>query len=808
MKRIKNQMWKIEPPSVYQEKEYWKVVRSFFYVNESYEKANGTTHDVPNMMWLVTNGETYLSAPNSLAEKFSKALRDDFDLGESDNPLKEESTTLGEGKWFSLQGNDQSLNPNGDAKWLREILTFDESITITVRVRECIDQKKVREQIQFPNGISKKEKVIAKIKPAATTVFNHVLDAMWEQKDIDKMKSVFSKFKGKKKEAEAEPSPHPLTTRQKLHFKSRYVEAQILFHVTDRVEEFKTFLQEKIQFLQGENSLKVVECEPNLELLQKGHIEYDLPTLVLYQKELARFILLPASADELMEEQEALEEVEEKKAELPDSVYIEEAGAIPFARHLETNGVIHLPKAVSKSDLDDRVKPTLLVGEQGSGKTTAIVNNILETFFAGAKDKEEWKKYARSCVSFDVADGAIIAEVLQHIPPWLMDRVKILNHSDTKNPIPVSLNDLTKMGANPAGIAELETKMLLDCLNDDSKTIAMERYFKHALQASYAIANGNILDAMHILISPSYREEVIQKLEHKDGYLYVELLEIHRELEDDKVTLKTIENRIAQYRTDSSLMEVIAQEPSDEINFWRWMNGDEGGAYLVLIYLPKGGDTISEACRNFLFTHYYVKIWKLMLARESMDVNRRPETLVIVDEIHQVLGQRAVQSIFGDIFKEPRKYRIRYMFTFHGWSSIEEAGKKKESIIKSMKEAGCNLFLLKGGDEFFKSLSGMLSPYTADDFNELMGMKYCGIFRFAVNKQNHVIQAKLLEPAEMRMAKYRNVTLEDLRNNPNALGRPVELVKKRIFDKLKGMYENRPKKKKGKKQQEAEVLEF
>lgn len=804
MKRMKNRVWKVHAQST-RDNEFKQIVGAMFRLNQ--HGADGVQFDVANVGWYMTSQQTYLLGPASLVPMLRESLFKDLNgltLEESEFVLPDGGSS------FILKGDTRSLNFNGDSSWLREILAFDETVIVTVNLRECLDHSETRDRIQYPEGRSKKEVAVSILKPVASTVWNGFLDAMWEKEDIEKFKNSFSRVKGSKKK----PNPYPLTTG-KLSEKNRYCEAQVVFSIGNRVEEFKSFLNEKIEELRGENELQVVPCEVDCTLLEKGHLNYDLPLLTLFQRELARFIELPKLDQETESKGgENITEVtnqETVESQLPESVYVSEPGAIPFARHLETNDVIHLPKAVSTSDLDDRVKPTLLVGEQGSGKTTAIVNNILETFYAGATNREEWKKYARSVICFDVADASIIADTLQHIPPWLMDRVKILNHSDTKNPIPVSLNDLAKLGANPAGIADMETKMLLDCLKDDSKTIAMERYFKHALQASYANGQGNILDAMHILISPGYREEVIKQLEHKNGYLYVELLEIHRELEDDKVTMRTIENRIASYRTDSSLMEVIGQQPSEDINFWRWMNGDEDGAYLVLIYLPKGGDSISEACRNFLFTHYYVKIWKLMLARESMDVSKRPETLVIVDEIHQVLGQRAVQAIFGDIFKEPRKYRVRYMFTFHGWSSIEEAGKKKESIIKSMKEAGCNLFLLKGGDEFFKSLSGMLSPYTVDDFNELMGMKYCGIFRFAVGKQNHVIQAKLLEPAEMRLTKYRTMSVEDLRNTPNQLGRPVDQVKKRIFDELKIMYENRPKKQpsRGKgKPKETAVIEY
>src|SRR5690606_29776991 len=134
--------------------------------------------------------------------------------------------------------------------------------------------------------------------------------------------------------------------------------------------------------------------------------------------------------------------------------------------------------------------------------------------------------------------------------------------------------------------------------------------------------------------------------------------------------------------------------------------------------------------------------------------------------------------------KEPRKYRVRYNFTFHDWSSIEKAGKSKEAIVTTMKGAGCNLFLMKGGEDFFKSLSGMLTPYNLDDFNGLLELPYCAIFRVAYQKKAQVFQARLLEPADMRLETYK---VKSFKGQSNELGRSGEIVKQKIVKELKEM---------------------
>ena len=117
--------------------------------------------------------------------------------------------------------------------------------------------------------------------------------------------------------------------------------------------------------------------------------------------------------------------------------------------------------------------------------------------------------------------------------------------------------------------------------------------------------------------------------------------------------------------------------------------------------------------------------------------------------------------MFIDLFKEPRKYSGRYWFTLHGWSSLAKAGRGLEGDIKqSIMDNGCNLIMLRGGGEAFKSLNNFLNPMTIDDFDNLMNMDYCGIFAIRWQNKNHVIQARMipsLDHKDSDFKKYRSV---------------------------------------------------
>src|SRR5690606_11343489 len=86
------------------------------------------------------------------------------------------------------------------------------------------------------------------------------------------------------------------------------------------------------------------------------------------------------------------------------------------------------------------------------------------------------------------------------------------------------------------------------------------------------------------------------------------------------------------------------------------------------------------------------------------------------------------------------------------------AANMKSEILRSFK-TGMDMILLKGSDEVFRDFAAELAPFTVEDFHKLK--KYYGIMRITYDKKDHIFQAKLLEPASMRLPSY---PLPDLGN--------------------------------------------
>lgn len=681
---------------------------------------------------------------------------------------------------FAIKGSHHlaiELDGNPKIKDLfRPVDNMNMMYSLTVKEVESHEEKR-DELVKARLGLTSKKAWAWHYTKTGTVAAAKMLYDFWYDGEEETKKKHQVAWQQIKKLLPKKEQQQPYTDRKLSSEKNRFMLVEALFLLwtddEEKAKQFRSNLQKLMTDLQGENRLEVVRVKPDLSKVAKGRIHYTLPTLCFYQAELSKFLLLPDVEDKDFHSEKPL------KTRIPEMLFRKQPGALAFARDLNTNRVIYFPEANTEEEKDDAVKAIALVGEQGGGKTTAAINQIVETFYLKAKNRAEWKRHAHSVVAFDVADGEMHVDILRHVPDWLMDRVIILNHANLTYPIPTNLHDLAKETHDLSGLAEDECDMLMDCLEDKSSTIAVERYFKNAMKASYEVGEGGLLDAMRILADEEYRLQIIHRLQPKRKELYVEMIQIHRKLLKDEKIVETIENRITSYRTNRTLMHSIAQPPHEGIDFHKWLNGDQDGPYLVLIYIPSE-KKIGTAARKFFFTHYFYKIWKLMYARETINKQKRPETLIVVDELHQILDQRVVQKIFPKIFKEPRKYRLRYLFTFHGWSSMEEAGQKKEPIIQSMMDSGCNIFFYKGGVDFFNSMKKLAEPYTWQDFREIQKAKYCGLFRISHNKESHVFPARFLEPAINRLEQHQEITLSEFHNYKSPFGYVADQVQERI----------------------------
>lgn len=740
-------------------------------------KVGQEYRDVPHfsLKLLKKNGKihAFMNIPKdtnqSLKTKITKTLY--LDIG--DYRIQEDHLDLNHKNMhvFAVKGEHHLAIDLEQPNRIKDVFKLANEMMISVTVKETENHEEKRKKLKNAMlGLTDWKKKTWHYAKVGTRLVAEELIDFFEEETKEKLKKHMKNFQRKTEEEDATP----FTKRKLTSEKNRFMCVEILVFVwTDqaKAQKFQEALQSVMNELQGENHLEVISVKPDLQKVAKGRIHYqDIPTLCLYQMELDKFMLLPSASDEAF-----YSEIPEK-TQIPEFALRYETGAVALGRKLTTNETIALPRTTSETDMDDRGVPTIISGKKGSGKTQLLINQVADTFCLNAKSLAEWRKKARSVVVIDVADGEMNREIYELIPKELKHRVVVLNHADTDHPLPINNRDVLQINHTDGfeeEIASTETEILMDSLKDKNPTVAVERYFKTALQASYLVGKGNLIDAMQILENAEYRSEIIQKVQDRNDNVFLpdELRKMNGAFEDTK-TLETIDNRISRVKSIQPWIDCLGQAPTKGLDFWKWINGDENGAYLVLIYIPK---RINKAFRKFLFAHYLTKLWYMTEAREIINKEDRKEFLVIIDELHQIFGHRAVPTILEQVYKEARKYRARFIFTIHGWSSIKD--KETKDIIK---DGSGNYIMLKGGNDMFSSLKEEFEPYTIQDFSNLMRLDYTGIFKVDIKKKTHVFQAKLMEPASVRFKKHRHLTLEEFRSLKNEYGRPKDQVRAKM----------------------------
>jgi hypothetical protein len=799
-KRIKTDCYKVVPviplePLKEQEKSlYKKVINELTKMNKPFlEKGRGRKviidgeehyRDVPNVSYKIwqQGGKLHqymtIAKGEELQNQLMSAMQDDI---ESCRFEPAQLHLVNENLFaFAIQGLPSHaivLDKDFTSKFksLFSSVSYKDQLLYNLTVKELEDhngkRKELKKRLSGYDPDDPKSVFWYGFKQAALVTAKGLYNFWVEDETKKKHKEIIENLK-KKGCFQKSTNRYPLTMR-KLAEKNRYVEAEVLFLLwtteEGRVQRFREKLQRLLTEMQGENELQVVPVKPDLERVKKGHLQYDLPHLTLYQKELDKFLYLPCIAD--LDSNFYAEH--EQKTEISLDALQYELGGLALGRKTDTNEIIALPRTVTETDLDDRGTPTLISGKKGSGKTQLLINQVADTFCFGADNIEEWREKARSVVVFDVADGDMLREIYELVPDMLKNRVILLNHADLDNPLPITNHDvlnINKIDGFEEEIATMETQMLMDSLGDKNQTVAVERYFKMALQASYLAGDGNLIDAMCILEDAAYRSQIIGRLRDSNANVFLprELQKMDKIFTEPK-DLEIIDNRISRLKNTQPWIDALAQKQTEGLDFWKWINGDEDGAYLVLIYIPK---RINKSFRSFLFAHYFMKLWYMTEAREIINKADRKEFLVIVDELHQIFGHRVVPPILEAIYKESRKYRGRYVFTLHGWSSI-----KDKEVKDTIKDASGNYILLKGGDDMFSSLEKEFKPYTVADFNNLMKLSYTGLFKIDIKKRTNVFQAQLMEPASIRFKKHRSISLAQFRSMKNKHGRPKHEVR-------------------------------
>jgi GTPase SAR1 family protein len=493
-------------------------------------------------------------------------------------------------------------------------------------------------------------------------------------------------------------------TRRKRE--STIVNTQVLCfsESNDKYREYNNAVSvcQSFECLDDDNSLTYRKCKSkNLDILDtkiKG-----VEVLKVQTKEGQNFLSLPGR--ELLEEHKIIEHTNVLETEVPFKL---QSGYISLGISTYKGN----PKeAFHRDNYDQGNFPLVLIGEQGSGKTTYISNYV-----------QSIQKRNEGCMVIDFIKNCELSEIIKKVTP--KDKLIELDMSDIQNAQGIGYNELVPKSIKSLDVLDVANRkalyiqMLVDALNVDGDPLSssMDRYLSAASNIVFLNNSASLKDVVKCLNDFRYRKLCIDSvplelLDYLDEEISA-LLELDDRDKDGTISgtkmakIDGVNHRINLLRKDLRLKMMFNKNCNDNIDLVKAM--DEGK--IILIKMPQEYFSTPYS-KNVIVTYLFTKIWAATLIRGSRQAQpRRFHT--IVDEIFQSKTSMKLLKE-QETLPQTRKFGSKFVFSCQYLGQIE-------LIDQTLRSAGASYMLMKGsGKANFNEFKDELYPYTLDDMESL-----------------------------------------------------------------------------------------
>ncbi len=275
-----------------------------------------------------------------------------------------------------------------------------------------------------------------------------------------------------------------------------------------------------------------------------------------------------------------------------------------------------------------------ILGRTGMGKTTLILNMILNDI------------YANEGVCFIDPHGDAVETLLDYIPAFRLKDVIYFNPADLAYPIP--LNILAE--------GEIQSRhLLVSSLISVFKKIYQDHWQhrqEHILRNSiFALLDQpekkTLADVYALLSDWRYRKTVVEKIKDPVVRSFWQNEFSKYQYQNKGEALAPIQNKLGAFLTVPMVRNIVSQNQS-KINFRKAI--DEGK--ILLVNLSKG--RIGEDVSSFLGSLMVAKIQLAAMSRADIIENERKDFYLYVDEFQEFVAK----DTFEEILSEARKYRL------------------------------------------------------------------------------------------------------------------------------------------------------
>lgn len=281
---------------------------------------------------------------------------------------------------------------------------------------------------------------------------------------------------------------------------------------------------------------------------------------------------------------------------------------------------------------EDRRRHTYVIGKTGMGKSTLLLNMIIQDIQQG-----------NGVAVFD-PHGDLVEHVLDYIPSKRVNETIYFNPADTKNPI--AFNPLYNPHNIPkhlvaSGIVQVFKKIWIDSWGP-----RLEYILRNAILALLEQPGNTFLAVPRLLIDDIFRNKIIKQV--KDpvvrNFWAVEYEQYPKVFKTE--TISPIQNKVGQFLS-TSLMRNILGQTKTKFDLLNVMDSSK----ILLLNLAKG--KIGEDNSSLLGSLILSQLWIAAQRRASMPEEYRKDFYLYIDEL-----QSFATDEFPTILAEARKYRL------------------------------------------------------------------------------------------------------------------------------------------------------
>lgn len=350
--------------------------------------------------------------------------------------------------------------------------------------------------------------------------------------------------------------------------------------------------------------------------------------------------------------------------------------------------------------IDNFAKPRLFLGQQGTGKSEAIINYVI------------------ACIKLGI--GVIVVDpkndtqqrLIESIPHEFLHNLDYINYGDTVYPPGMNLFRKRSQGDDPTENSLIVTSFISLMKKEYSKWgFHIQRILQNTAEAILLMQISTMHEFELMLVDRKYREWVIETMKtmlndpEKKGKSHIKKLVRYWDefnARKDEIIARDIEpvmNQIGPFLSNRVIKSIVSQNNSFDFR----KAADQGR--IVIINLPEG--VLGENTR-LLSSMINKAIWIDIQSRASVDISERYPVAWIIDEAHEI-----VDDEFISVLTKARAYRLGLTLVTQGLTNF---GMRKMDEIKTLIQTNCkNKVVFRVGYQDGREIGEEFSPLTTND---------------------------------------------------------------------------------------------